>query len=411
MEKTNLPYKQHEFVNGIRLIHQPIKSMAAHCGLIINAGSRDEREMEHGMAHFIEHLLFKGTRKRKSFHIFSRMEDVGGEVNAYTTKEETCVYTSFLKEDIHRSLDLISDIVFNSLFPAKEIEKEKEVVLDEINSYLDSPAEFIFDEFEEMVFGPSPIGRNVLGSEHSITGFTRENLLSFMQTNYKTDQMILSSAGDIDFNNLCHLVEKYFGHLPPDLSKKNRNGTIQYKPRFIEKEKNTHQAHCIMGNLGYQYGHVKRLGLVLLNNLLGGPGLNSRLNLLLREKHGYAYNIESNYTAYSDTGILSIYFGTEKKNLDKCLKLIRKELLNLISAQLGSRQLQKAKRQLKGQLAIHSENYDSLMLTNGKARLLHEKVETLEEIYQRIDDIQSGQIQDIAQEILAPDNLSTLIYK
>jgi predicted Zn-dependent peptidase len=411
MENINLPYQEYKLDNGIRLIHQPVKSMAAHCGLIINAGSRDEKEKEHGMAHFIEHLLFKGTRKRKSFHIFSRMEDVGGEVNAYTTKEETCVYTSFLKEDIQRALDLISDIVFNSLFPAKEIEKEKEVVLDEINSYLDSPAELIFDEFEEMAFGPSPVGRNVLGNESSISGFTRENLLSFMQANYKTDQMVLSSAGDINFDKLCRWVEKYFGAVAPALSKKNRNGRIQYKPRFVEKEKNTHQAHCIMGSLGYEYGHEKRLGLVLLNNLLGGPGLNSRLNLLLREKHGHAYNIESNYTAYSDTGILSIYFGTEKRNLNKCLKLIRKELSNLISAPLGTRQLQKAKRQLKGQLAIHSENYDSLMLANGKARLLHEKVESLEEIYQKIDRLESSRIQEIARESLAPDNLSTLIYK
>jgi predicted Zn-dependent peptidase len=404
-------YQTHTLKNGIRLIHLYTESAVAHCGLIINAGSRDEQEHEHGMAHFIEHAIFKGTKKRKPFHVLSRMEDVGGEINAYTSKEETAIHTSFLKNDYERAVELIFDITFNSIFPQKEINREKEVIIEEIKSYKDDPAELIFDEFEELVFSKQPLGRNILGNPKDLRRFTKKDIESFIRNNYNTDEMVLSSIGNLHFEKFIRLAEKYFGQIPANPRKKERVFVNNYIPEIKTVLKKTHQTHFVIGNLAYNAYDPKKVGLTLLDNLLGGPGLNSRLSLVLREKYGYVYYIESNYTPYSDTGVFSIYFGTDKNNVDKSLSLIKKEFDLLRNKKLGAIQLKKAKKQIFGQIAINSENSANLMLAMGKSFLLFNKVDSLEEIKTKIELISIDDIQKIANEVLNIDKMSMLIYK
>lgn len=404
-------FETHTLSNGIRLIHRPVNANVAHCGIILNTGSRDENEEEWGIAHFIEHVVFKGTTKRKAYHILSRMEDVGGELNAYTTKEETCIYSTFLDKDYQRALELISDITFNSVFPEKELGKEKEIVLDEINSYKDSPSELIFDDFEELIFKQDPIGRNILGTPKHIKAFKRDDILNFLRNNYHTDQMVISSVGNIEFKKLIKIVEKHFGHIPGNIRTNKRVKPNSYIPRAQTLIKNTYQRHCILGNIAYDLNDERRIPLSLLTNILGGPGMNSRLNLTLREKHGLAYNIESNYTPYADTGVFSIYFGTDKEYLDRCLRLIYKELDLLCTKKLGAGQLKRAKNQMIGQIAISSENNENLMLSVGKSFLLYNRVDSLKEIYEKVELITSEELLEIANEILNKDRLTTLMYK
>ncbi|MCW3807536.1 M16 family metallopeptidase [Plebeiibacterium marinum] len=396
--------------NGIRVIHKPEMSEVGYCGIIINAGSRDEKEDEHGMAHFIEHVVFKGTKKRKAFHVLSRLEDVGGELNAYTTKEETCIYASFLKEDYERSMELIADITFHSIFPDKELEKEKEVIIDEINSYKDSPAELIFDDFEELLYPDHPIGRNILGTPERLKTFTRDDINRFIQNNYHTDQIVFCSVGSQDFKKIIKLAEKYFGDIAENKRIIKRESITPVSPKTIQVKKDTYQSHIILGCTAYDYNHPKRLGLHLLNNLLGGPGMNSRLNMSLREKRGIAYNIESSYTPMYGTGIFSIYLGTDQKNIDKSIKIVFKELEKLCSQKLGHMQLHKAKRQLKGQIAISSENKENLMLNIGKSYLLYNKVDSLAYVYDKIDKLSASNLLEIANETFTPNQLSQLIY-
>ncbi|MBN2164814.1 MAG: insulinase family protein [Marinilabiliaceae bacterium] len=397
--------------NGIRLIHSEGNSAVGYAGLIINTGSRDEDENEHGMAHFIEHVIFKGTKKRKAYHILSRLDDVGGELNAYTTKEETCVYASFLKQDMERAIELIHDITFNSVFPEKEIEKEKEVIIDEINSYKDSPSELIWDDFEEMVFRNDPMGRNILGTPETLKSFTKKDILKFLHNNYHTNQMVLCVVGDISFRRLTVLCNKYFAQVPENLRIEERKPVIGYIPEYKEIEKGTFQNHIIIGNVAYDLNHPNRLGLHLLSNILAGPGSNSRLNMALREKNGIAYNIESSFSPYHNTGIFGIYFGTDAENLKRSLRIIERELNLLRNVKLGDLQLYKAKRQLKGQLTISMENKESLMLSLGKSYLFYNKVDSLEKIYRKIDSISGSDLLDIANEIISKDQLSTLIFK
>ena len=397
--------------NGIRIIHKPVKSLVGHCAIMINAGSRDEKENEHGIAHFIEHVIFKGTQKRKAYHILSRLDDVGGELNAYTTKEETCIYASFLIQDFERAVELLHDITFNSVFPEKEIEKEKEVIIDEINSYKDNPSELIFDEFEELIFSNNPMGRNILGTPELLKSFTKEDILRFIQNNYHTDQIVFCSVGNISEKKIDKIARKYFEPLIENRRNGSRPDINDYKPATKIEDKNTYQSHVMIGNIAYSFQHKDRLGLSLLNNLLGGPGMNSRLNLSLREKNGIAYNIESGYTPYDKTGIFSIYFGTDEENIDRSLSIIRKELKKLRNKPLGILQLSKAVRQLKGQLAISSDNKENLMLTLGKSYMLFNKVDSLESAYQKIDRITAADLQRIANEVFDEDNLSLLIYK
>jgi len=403
-------YEYHTLNNGIRIIHNRVEGKVAHLGIIINTGSRDEKQNEHGIAHFIEHVIFKGTYKRKAYHIISRMEDVGGEIDAFTTKEETTIYSAFLTEYYNRAVELLADIVFNSSFPERELEKEKEVILDEINSYKDSPAELIFDDFEDMIFKGHPIGRNILGEPKSLKKYTRENLLSFVKNNYHTDQMVICSVGDIKFSSLVKWVEKYFGIYKPNLRKSRRQVLNGYAATNIQIKKETYQAHCILGDRAYDITDKKRLSLELLNNILGGPGMNSRLNLALREKHGVAYNIESFYTPYTDTGIVGIYFGTDEEKIERSLKIIKKELKLLQTKPLGILQLERAKKQLMGQIAISAENKSNLMLNIGRSYLLFNKVDTLDEAYKKINALTSNQIADAANEIYDFSKLSMLTY-
>jgi predicted Zn-dependent peptidase len=406
-----MEYQTHILDNGIRLIHKKISSPVSHLGVFINTGSRDELEDEHGMAHFIEHMIFKGTEKKGAFKIISRLEDVGGDINAYTAKEETCIHSSFLNPYYERAIELFSDILFNSTFPEKEIEKEKEVIVEEINSYKDSPAEQIVDDFEELIFQNHPIGRNILGTAESLKSFTREKTLEFIRNRYYTDETVICSVGSVPFAGLKKITQEYFGNIKPKYRDLLRKSFDNYKPVEKRIKKGTFQSHCIIGNIAYNLSDPRRIGLFLLNNILGGPAMNSRLNMVLREKYGYAYTVESFYTPYSDTGIIDIYFGTDNGNLDKCLQVVMKELEKLRTTKLGSRQLKRAKRQLTGQIAISGENYANYLLSMGKSFMVFNKVDTLGEICRKVEAVSSEQIQDIANEIFRHDNLSVLIFE
>lgn len=402
---------QHTLDNGIRLVHYRTGGMVAYCGLIINTGSRDEKGSEHGIAHFIEHMLFKGTNKHKAYHILTRLDSLGGELNAYTTKEETVIHASVLTGDFEKAVDTISDIVINSSFPEREIMKEKEVVTDEINSYLDNPAELIFDDFEEMIFPGQILGRNILGTPASVKSFTRNDLFNFMARTYNTRQMVFCSVGNIADWKILRLFTKYFSQASKTKTNKREAGAPFYKPANITANKNTCQNHCIIGNVAYDLRDRRRVGMFLLNNILGGQGLNSRLNMSLREKNGIAYNVESSYNAYYDTGIFSIYFGTDPKNLDKSLSVAFSELNKLRKSLLGSMQLMRAKNQIKGYLARGYENHENLMLSLGKSLLVYGRTESLEEICLKIDRLTSFELIETANEVFEPSGMSTLIYK
>ena len=405
-----MDYEIHQLANGIRLVHAQVPNLVAHMGVIMGTGSRDELDHEHGLAHLIEHMVFKGTRKRKAYHILSRLEDVGGEINAYTTKEETCVYASFMKEDYVRAMELLEDILFHSTFHQKEIGREKEVIIDEINSYFDSPGELIFDDFEEQLYKGQSIGRNILGSPESLSGFTQKDLLRFVSNNFQTDEMVICSVGNISFPRLIKGIEKYFGHVPFKSRNQKRPGILPYDPSSQTMQKDTYQAHCIIGNLAYDLNDERRIGLHLLNNILGGPGLNTRLNMTLREKNGYSYHTESHYSPYSDTGVLSVYFSGDKSKLERSKKVVLREFTKLREKKLGTMQLSKAKRQLLGQIAISAENHETLMLSMAKSYLVYNKFDDLKEIGEKIDMINAEEIREIANDVLDEAKLSSLTY-
>ena len=406
-----MDYITHELDNGIRLIFMPTASLIAHAGLFINTGSRDEKENEHGMAHFIEHVFFKGTQKRKAYHILTRLEDVGGELNAYTTKEDTCIHASFLKEDLERAVELIADIAFNASFPEKELEKEKVVIIDEINSYKDNPSELIFDDFDEMLYPNHPLGRNILGTPKSLKKFQKKEVMQFISSNYDTQKMVFCVVGGLKFEYVRKIFVKYFSDIHKNALELSYNPIEQYKPQFREVNKNTYQSHCILGTRTFSHQDPRRLTLHLLSNLLGGPGMNSRLNLSLRERNGCTYNIEASYTPFSDTGIFNIYFGTDKENLAKCQKLVSIELNLLKNKLLSSIQLMKIKKQLMGQLAISAEHNENMMITLGKSYLIYNKVDSLIEINTQIEAITANHLIDVANEVLDYNKFSTIIYK
>jgi len=401
----------HTLQNGIRLIHKPTDSPVGHLGILINTGSRDEEPEEHGLAHFIEHSVFKGTQKRRAFHILSRIEDVGGELNAYTTKEETTLFSTFLAEFYDRTAELLSDILFNSTYPEKELNREKEVIFEEINSYKDSPSELIFDEFEELVYNGHPIARNILGTPENLNRLNRQSILRFIQNNYHTDQMVISSVGKIDFAKLVKLIEKYFGFAETNKRQNGRERFRNYIPGIRIMEKDTFQSHCVIGNVAYDILHPKRITMVLLNNIIGGQAMNSRLNMALRERKGMAYNIESGYTAYTDTGLFNVYFGTDRENLGKATDLVLKEFKLLREKKLGTVQLRKAQKQLIGQIAISTENREDLMLTVGKTYLLFDKVESMRTIFKKIEAITPSDLLEAANEVLQPDQMSRIVYR
>lgn len=404
-------YQTSVLPNGIRLIHQQCTGHVAYCGLMIDAGSRDETPEQHGIAHFIEHVIFKGTTRRKAWHINSRLEDVGGELNAFTTKEHTCVYATFLNKDYDRTADLIADIVFNPSFPEHELEKEREVIIDEINSYQDTPSELIFDEFEEQVFGDHPLAHPILGTAETIRCFSREHSRQFIKDNYHTDRMVIASIGNITFKQLEKVINRHFAKHPSNYRQAQRLPFDNYIVKKQELNRDTYQAHCLIGNVAYSISAKDRISLSLLNNILGGPGLNSRLNTSLREKHGFTYSVEGNYATFTDTGLASIYFSTDRKNLNKSINLVQKELKQVREKALGVRQLQKAKRQLIGQLAIGQQNLESEMLCMAKSFLYLNDYDSFEDIVQEVEQLTAKDLLRTANEIYEPGLLSMLIYQ
>jgi predicted Zn-dependent peptidase len=406
-----MQYFFHTLSNGIRLVHKHADSYVAHCGLTVNAGSRDELPNEQGLAHFIEHLIFKGTEKRKAYQILSHMENVGGEINAYTSKEDTCIYATFMNIHYARCLDLLSDLVFRSVFPDKEIVKEKDVVIDEINSYKDNPSEQIFDDFDGVIFTNHPLGANILGTPAHLKKFNRGSIFEFIRKNYATREMVISSVGNIDFRLLVKMVERYFGTFPETSREIPRQKYEGYQPQEKVVKRRNHQVHCIIGNQAYSADDSQKTAMVLLNNILGGPGLNSRLNMGIREKYGFCYNIESHYQPYSDTGIFSIYFGTDAEYIDKTIALVQKELTLLREKALGTLQLHRARLQLQGQVAISFESNLNEMLSIGKSLMLYDKIDSIEEINQKIQQVEAADLLEVASEVFDPSRLSMLIYR
>lgn len=397
--------------NGLRVIFKRTNRPVSHCGIVINAGSRDEEVGQEGLAHYIEHCIFKGTKKRKTYHILSRLDNVGGEINAYTGKEDTWIYGSFLNEYLDRSLELISDIVLNSTFPQKEIEKEKDVIIDEISSYKDSPGEQIFDDFEELIFGSHPLGNPVLGSEESVAKLSRDHILDFIEKNYSSETMVLSVLGDYTLAKVKKLAEKYFESVKRSSTKKEKREEFKiYKPSDIEIEMDTHQVHYIAGGIGFSSADERRTPLHLMNNYLGGPAMNSLLNLEVREKHGIAYNIESSYQPYSDTGVFEIYLGTDKKMFEKSKKLVDKQLKKLRENKLGVNQLQTAKNQVLGQIALAQESGVGTMMGLGTSYLFYDRVDTLAEVFARINKVTAEEILAVANEVLDTSKFSSITY-
>ena len=401
----------HELKNGIRLVHRPNHSEVAHFGLITHTGTRDESPDEHGLAHFMEHMFFKGTGKRSAFQIISRLEDVGGEINAYTTKEETALYATFLKQDFRRALELVQDLFLHSSFPEKELKKETEVILNEIQSYDDSPSELIFDRAEEVLFPNHPIGRNILGSEQSLSGFQNGTIEKFLAENYATDEIVLSSAGNIPFEAIRLAAEKYFSHIPIKYRQRKRIPPVAIAATKLVEKRDTYQKHCMMVGEAYALPHKNRLHLYLLNNILGGPGMNSRLNMALREKRGYSYSAESHFAPYTDTGVIMIYFSCDAGKFAKSLQVTREEIKKLRTGLMSESRLRYARKQLVGQLAISSDNNEHRMLSTGKSYLLFNKVDSLETIRSKLEDITPEQLRETANEILHPDNLNMLIFE
>ena len=403
-------YHTHTLSNGLRIIHAQNQSAVAYCGYAIDAGTRDEAENEQGMAHFVEHLIFKGTQKRHSWHILNRMEHVGGDLNAYTNKEETVVYSAFLVEHFPRAVELLTDIVFHSTYPQAEIDKEVEVIIDEIQSYEDTPSELIFDDFEELVFPNHPLGRNILGKPELLRQFKSEDALRFTNRFYRPDQMVFFVQGNVDFKRVVRLLEKAVCDIPATVTERNRIKPELYIPQNKTIHRDTHQAHVMIGCRSYETHDKKRTALYLLNNILGGPGMNSRLNVALRERSGLVYNVEANLTSYTDTGIFSIYFGTDQEDVKRCLRLVHKELKRLREKPLSSTQLATAQKQIIGQIGVAADNFENNALNMAKTYLHYNKYEEPQEVYKRIQSLTPQDLWEVANEMFHEENLSTLIY-
>ena len=395
--------------NGIRVVYLHAAAQVAHMGVTILGGSRFENPEEEGLAHFLEHCIFKGTNKRKAFHVLSRLDSVGGELNAYTSKEEICIYASFTKNHIKRASELLADITLNSSFPVKEINKEKEIILDEINSYLDSPSEKIFDDFEANLFKGHALGNNILGTQESVKSFTRKNLLNYVSRFFTSDKIVISFVGDVPRKQLEKILEADFIACKQKTIETPSNdyyGNTKFK---IKTKESNFQVHSLIGGLAPSYIDDSRRSMTLLTNILGGPALNSRLNLSIREKYGYSYNIEASYSTFMDTGYWSVYFGTDKKYLKKSIELVYKELKLLREKKLGTLQLNASKEQLKGHLALGLDSNSGLMLGLGKSLLLFNQIDTIQEIYESIDKLTSIELLEVANQYFTEDNISELI--
>ncbi len=465
-----MKYNTHTLDNGLRIIHLPSDSKVVYCGYQINAGTRDEEPGEEGLAHFCEHVTFKGTERRKAWHILNCLESVGGDLNAYTNKEGTVYYSAILKEHIARAVDLLSDIVFHSVYPQAEIDKEVEVICDEIESYNDSPAELIYDEFENILFKDSSLGHNILGTAEQVRSFTTEDALRFTRKLYRPDNAIFFAYGDIDFKKLVKLVGRALadddsGKLAeedchtdfsggtgdtgfagardseitqmsqaPQMTQISRDenpvateksvksvksvGPKNYPSvgeeiagQTIVMQKNTHQAHVMIGTRAYDVNDDRRMPLYLLNNILGGPGMNAKLNLALREHNGLVYTVESTMVAYGDTGTWSIYFGCDEHDIKRCLRLVRKELDRMMEKPLSDSQLKAAKKQIKGQIGVACDNRENFALDFGKSFLHYGWEKNVDCLYEQVEAITSQQIQDVARELFDKNRLITLIFK
>ena len=452
-----MKYNTYTLDNGLRIIHLPSDSKVVYCGYQINAGTRNEEPGEEGLAHFCEHVTFKGTERRKAWHILNCLESVGGDLNAYTNKEGTVYYSAILKEHIARAVDLLTDIVFHSVYPQAEIDKEVEVICDEIESYNDSPAELIYDEFENIIFKGSPLGHNILGTAEQVRSFKTEDALRFTRKLYRPDNAIFFAYGDIDFKKLVKLIRKALadddsgkvaenaansvGKLAeeklPQISQMTQIsgdensitteksvssvksvGPEKYPSvgkeiagQTIVMQKNTHQAHVMIGTRAYDVNDSRRMPLYLLNNMLGGPGMNAKLNLALREHNGLVYTVESTMVAYGDTGIWSIYFGCDEHDVKRCLRLVRKELDKFMQKPLSEAQLKAAKKQIKGQVGVACDNHENFALDFGKSFLHYGWEKNVDRLYEQVDEITTEQIQAVAQELFDKDRLTTLIFK
>ena len=404
-------YQQTTLKNGLRIIHYPTNSPVSYTGFAVHVGSRDEEIKEWGMAHFTEHMLFKGTSRRRSHHILNRMENVGGELNAFTSKEETIVYAVCMNEHTQRACDLLCDIVCDSIFPENEIEKEVDVIIDEIGSYKDNPPEHIYDEFENKLFAGHDLGHNILGEEETLESFDSSMGQNFTHKWYTPENMVFFSVGQTPFNKIVSYVEKSFKSDFPTIAKKQRVAPNEITTFYLREDQDTHQSHVIIGSRAFNLFDSRRTHLSLLNNILGGPGMNSRLNISLREKRGLVYHVESNFTPYTDTGVFNVYFGSESGRREKCIELIHKELKNLRNTSLTSAQLQRAKDQIKGQTGISSDNKENIAMGMSKSFLHFNKYDALADIYTKIDSITASDLLETAQIIFDPNNLSTLIYE
>jgi predicted Zn-dependent peptidase len=399
-----------EMANGIRLVHQQVIAEVGHCGIMIHAGSRDEKKNEHGLAHFIEHSLFKGTPKRKSYHVLTRIDSVGGELNAYTTKEETCIYASFPAQYGERSLELIADITFNATFPPEEIKKEKDVICDEIQSYNDSPSEQIFDDFEELLFPNHALGRPILGTEKSVRAFHRDHILSFKKETWISSAVVVSYVGPDSFEKFKNWCDKHLSENKLPARGRKRKGVITSGKFHKEEVRNTYQAHRIIGGIAPSSMEKDRTAMILLNNLLGGPYMNSRLNLKIREKYGFTYNLESGYNTFTDTGVFTIYMGTEKATLEKTHQLVLKELKQLREKKLSLSQIRQAQKQLLGNLMLGRDNNSAVMMGLAKSVLLFDTIDNMERIKKEIEKITPSQLMAMANRVFKEKNLQSLTY-
>ena len=407
---SSIPFEWHTMPNGLRIVHQRIESPVAYCALMMNAGSRDELKNEYGAAHLLEHLIFKETGKRKSHHILSRMENVGGELNAYTTKEDTCIHAAFLNHHYARSLELFTDIVFNHQISEKLFQLERSVVIDEIKSSKDSPSDVIFDEFDELLFPGHPLGRNTLGTIQSVSRLDKAAVERFAARNYHPNQMVISSVGNIPFERLIACVEKYFGGIPANAKTPvERTTPSGYVPFNKTISKRNHQSHCIMGATCDSTSREFRIAMFMLANLLGGPGMNTRLNMSLRERNGWVYHVEATYTPYSDVGVFNIYFATDKTKIEKCVMQIEKELDRLKKEPLSVEQMKRLQLQMMGQLAIASDSIDARMLSAGKSILMFEKIDDLHDICAFINETNAERLCEIANGVFS--DLSILTYQ
>ncbi len=404
-------YQLYTLSNGIRIMYKHTPSPITHCCFLVNAGSRDEGVNQEGLAHFIEHLLFKQTERRSTSQILNRLEMVGADLNAYTTKEYTCIHASLLKQHLERTIDLFEDIIFHSTFPEDEMEKERGVILDEIASYEDQPEEAIQDEFEELLFPNHPIGKNILGTPETVSKLNTADIRKFITANYNTSQMVFAVFGDYDIKKITRLADKYFAAITANFNVKNRVTPVNSTFKKLITAKPISQTHCVIGNQAYPSLHHHKNGLLLLNNLLGAGGMSSRLNLEIREKHGIAYTIESSYVPLTDTGIFSIYFGTDSEKADKAARLVHKELKKLRDNKLGALQLQQAKQKFIGQIALAEENRMSLIISMAKSLLDFGYVDTLEQVFAKLNAVTAEQLLEISNEVFDETQMTTLLFE